>query len=180
MKILYIIDAQNDFCAEGGSLSNKECIKNASNIVKLLKNERFDKIVCTLDTHHENYLDTLEGKKLPIVHCIEHSKGWQIRPDILEELDNLRMGSTSVIGQSKQTFGLSNLVYEQNHHYDRNDEIYICGFCTDICVISNALLLKSVNFETPITVIESCCAGVTPEKHNAAIEVMKSCQINIK
>lgn len=180
MKALYIIDAQNDFCAEGGSLSNKECIENAGNIVELLKNEKFDKIVCTLDTHRDNYLDTLEGKNLPVVHCIEHSNGWHIRQDILEELDRLRETSTSVIGISKQTFGLSRIVYEENHHYDRNDEVYICGFCTDICVISNALLLKSVNLETPITVIEKCCAGVTPEKHNAAIEVMKSCQINIK
>lgn len=179
MKVLYIIDAQNDFCSENGSLKNDECIKSGNNIVNLLKNEKFDKIYYTLDTHFDNYLDTQEGKNLPVRHCIYNTEGWLLRKDIMDEISKAVKSGTTVDQVVKETFGSFMLVEEPEHRYKSDDEIYICGFCTDICVISNALLLKSVNLETPIYFIENCSAGVTPEKHKSAVEVMKSCQINI-
>ena len=179
MKVLYIIDAQNDFCSENGALANKECVENAGNIVALLKKEKFDRIYYTLDTHFDNYLETQEGRNLPVRHCIYETEGWHLRKDIGDELSNLAKTGVKVDSIVKETFGSSIVANEPEHRYDAGDEIYICGFCTDICVVSNALLLKSVNLETPIYFIGNCSAGVTPEKHESAVDVMESCQINI-
>lgn len=178
MKDLYLIDCQNDFCSEGGSLANKECIERANNIVELLKNEKFDHIFYTLDTHTENYLETREGRNLPVKHCVENTWGHKLRKDIEDEINRINKTETTVIECRKKTFGFKD--FSAYAPYGKNDEIYFCGFCSDICVISNALIVKASCPEAEITFIENCSAGVTPEKHAAAIEVMKSCQINIK
>ena len=147
----------------------------------------------TKDTHFANYLETQEGKKLPVAHCIEGTPGWSINKQISSYVDygSKFLGySTHDIRKSrvlKHTFGsteladiIRELVYEKYKHPDIEiDEVILMGVCTDICVVSNALLLKAYCPETLITVDASCCAGVTPETHAAALTTMKSCQINV-
>lgn len=166
-KLLIIIDMQNDFI--DGSLANVEAQKIVPGIVNLLHNWNGDVIV-TRDTHQEEYLDTQEGKYLPIKHCIENTEGWAINSDILHALPVTR---TEVL--DKPTFGSLALITDAPIY----DEIYLCGTCTDICVISNALILKAAVQETPIKVFGNLCAGSTIEKHKEALDVMKSCQIEV-
>lgn len=163
-KTLIVVDMQNDFIT--GSLGTKE----AQDIVQKVKDKineyqkRGDEIIFTRDTHQIDYLNTPEGKKLPVEHCIEGTKGWQIANGL--EVD----GATYI---DKPTFGWT-------HWSDRTfEEIEMVGLCTDICVVSNALILKATFPEVEITVDASCCAGVTPETHIAALETMKMCQINV-
>ena len=180
MKILIVVDAQNDFIS--GVLGTPEAEAAIPYITEKV-NEADDNtlIVYTRDTHYANYLDTPEGKKLPIEHCIEGTNGWQI---------DSRVYKDDCLILNKHTFGIRNWdnilddIYPVLDIYpitDSLEEIELCGFCTDICVISNALNLQSY-FHTagvPITVDAKACAGVTPEKHNAALDVMESCQINV-
>lgn len=163
-KTLIVVDMQNDFIT--GSLGTKE----AQDIVQKVKNKiaeyqkRGDEIIFTRDTHQTDYLNTPEGKKLPVEHCIEGTEGWQIA-------DGLEVDGAVYI--DKPTFGWM-------HWNDRTfEEIEMVGLCTDICVVSNALILKATFPEVEITVDASCCAGVTPATHNAALETMKMCQINV-
>lgn len=163
-KTLIVVDMQNDFIT--GSLGTKE----AQDIVQKVKNKiaeyqkRGDEIIFTRDTHQTDYLNTPEGKKLPVEHCIEGTVGWQIAEGL--EVDE-------VVYIDKPTFGWT-------HWNDRTfEEIEMVGLCTDICVVSNALILKATFPEVEITVDASCCAGVTPATHNAALETMKMCQINV-
>lgn len=164
MKTLIVIDMQNDFIY--GSLGTKE----AQMIVLDVKNKiqeyykNGDEIVFTRDTHYSNYLNTNEGKNLPVKHCIYGAHGWNIA-------DGLEVPNCRYI--NKETFGWINW---NNRHYE---EIEIVGVCTDICVVSNALILKAMFPEINITVDASCCAGTTPENHKAALQVMKCCQINV-
>ena len=124
-----------------------------------------DEIIFTRDTHYEDYLQTTEGKKLPLEHCIKGTKGWQIA-------DGLYVEGCKII--DKPNFGWPN--WREEHL----EEVEIIGLCTDICVVSNALILKAFTYDfAEITVDSSCCAGVTPEKHEAALDVMRSCQINV-
>ena len=123
-----------------------------------------DRIIYTRDTHGKNYLDTMEGKKLPVEHCIKNTDGWEIP-------DELMVPRSLVI--NKPSFG-----YTGWSEFSF-DEIELVGLCTDICVVSNALILKALFPESPITVDSSCCAGVTPETHRAALDTMKMCQINV-
>ena len=175
MKILIVVDAQNDFIS--GVLSTPEAEAAIPYIAeKVNAADENTLIIYTRDTHGANYLDTPEGKKLPIEHCIEGTNGWQIDSRVYKD--------DSCIVLNKHTFGISNLFNIINDIYtiaDKIEEIELCGFCTDICVISNALSLKSdLHIEgVPITVDAKACAGVTPEKHNAALDVMESCQINV-
>ena len=127
--------------------------------------DRGDRIIFTRDTHEENYLDTAEGKKLPVIHCIKGTDGWQIIPELEAE------GCEYI---DKPTFGWLNW-----GGFGEHDEIELVGVCTDICVVSNALILKAMYPEAVISVDAGCCAGVTPEKHEAALETMKSCQIDV-
>lgn len=163
-KTLIVVDMQNDFIT--GSLGTKE----AQDIVQKVKNKiaeyqkRGDEIIFTRDTHQTDYLNTPEGKKLPVEHCIEGTVGWQIAEGL--EVDE-------AVYIDKPTFGWT-------HWNDRTfEEIEMVGLCTDICVVSNALILKATFPEVEITVDASCCAGVTPATHNAALEIMKMCQINV-
>jgi nicotinamidase-related amidase len=176
MKFLIVIDMQNDFI--DGVLGTKE----AQAIVPLAceKIRNFEgKIIATMDTHDENYLNTQEGKLLPVPHCIENTTGFDINDDIDEaiyEKPHLKI--------YKHTFGVFDLPkWIKEIAYDSGEEIEaieLIGVCTDICVINNALILKAEFPEVPITVDATCCAGVTPELHKAALEVMKSCQIIVK
>lgn len=164
-KLLIVIDMQNDFVT--GSLGSKEAqaiVPKVQEKIKEYKN-RGDRVIFTRDTHGANYLDTAEGRKLPVKHCIKDTEGWQIVPELQAE-------SCEYI--NKPTFG-----WLYWNDFGETDEIELIGVCTDICVISNALILKAKYPEAVISVDASCCAGVTPEKHQAALETMKSCQIDV-
>lgn len=170
-KILVIVDVQNDFV--DGSLGTQEAVNVIPNLVEKIKNWDGD-IIVTKDTHAENYLETTEGKKLPVKHCIEGTDGHCINKDVFSELLYTGINFSTL---TKRTFG-STALPEIIRGIDV-ESIEVVGLCTDICVISNALILKAHYPEIPIIVDASCCAGVTPEKHKAALEVMKSCQIDV-
>lgn len=172
-KILVVVDMQNDFI--DGSLGTEE----ARNIVEPVceKIKKFDGVIfLTLDTHSDDYLETLEGKYLPVEHCIRNTEGWLLNSSVRETIKSKLYGHVE-----KNTFADKGLVEVISHwiRKRRNTSIEIVGLCSDICVISNALMLRSAFPDTEITVDASCCAGVTPEKHKAAMEIMKSCQINV-
>ena len=167
MKILIVVDMQVDFIT--GSLGSESAKAIVPNVVNKIKN--FDgKVLFTRDTHGANYLNTQEGRKLPVEHCIKNTEGWQI-------CDELKPYVTKVI--DKETFGSVDLPQSIKKLGEEIDEIEICGLCTDICVISNAMILKAAFPEVKISVDSSCCAGVTPESHNTALEAMKAVQIEI-
>ena len=165
-KILIVVDMQNDFVS--GSLGTAE----ARDIVTKLraKLDSFDgDVIFTRDTHNEEYLKTSEGKHLPVEHCIKGSWGWEI-------IDELKPYVKKVI--DKPTFGSTELVeYLKTKNYDSFE---LCGLCTDICVASNALLIKANFYEAEVSVDSTCCAGVTVNSHNSALETMKMCQIEVK
>ena len=171
-KVLIVVDMQNDFV--DGALGTKEAVEIVDKVVK--KIEDFDgRIFVTLDTHGPNYLETAEGKKLPVPHCILDSDGWMLNERVLYALSEKNYKSIE-----KWTFGSTQLVKEIARILDIRDiEVELVGLCTDICVVSNALLLKAHFPELHISVDADCCAGVTPETHKAALETMKMCQIDI-
>lgn len=164
MKTLIVVDMQNDFV--DGTLGTKEAQVIVPNVKKKIEayNARGDEIIFTRDTHEANYLDTNEGKHLPVEHCVYGTHGWEI-------VDGLEVANCTYV--NKPTFGW---VHWHTHNFE---EVEIIGLCTDICVVSNALILKAMFPEINITVDASCCAGVTPESHNAALTTMKMCQINV-
>lgn len=180
-KVLVVIDCQNDFI--DGSLANEEAQKKVPNIVKKINEFDGSCIFVTQDTHGENYLKTTEGEHLPVEHCIRGTKGWEINEDVKKALDEAEKRNISVYYIEKPTFGsyeLTNRIYLELEKYG-SCEVEFVGFCTDICVVSNALLLKAALFETgKIKVDASCCAGVTPESHNAALLTMKMCHIEVE
>ena len=165
-KALIIIDMQNDFVY--GILGTKEAQSIVDKIDKYATQFNGD-IYYTRDTHYDNYLTTREGKKLPVPHCIKGSRGWQI-------VDDLQYLSKNIF--DKTTFGSVDLATTLSR-FDY-DEIEFCGVCTGICVISNAVLVESMNSKTEITILENLCACVTPESHRNAIETMRTLQMNIK
>lgn len=167
-KLLVVVDMQNDFVTGVlGSGDAEAVVPVAVNRVKEAADAGED-MVFTRDTHHDDYMDTREGRYLPVPHCIEDTHGWEI-------IDELKMYATSII--NKPTFGSTDLVeFVAAGDYD---EIEIIGLCTDICVVSNALLLKA-NFPEKIYKVDaSCCAGTTKESHEAALLTMKMCHIEI-
>ena len=169
-NILLVIDMQNDFI--DGALGTPEAVAIVPKVREKIRN--FDgTVLFTRDTHGENYMETQEGKNLPVPHCIRGTEGWQIRP----ELEELRV--TEPI--DKGTFGSDELgkILRDLNDGDPIGTITVIGLCTDICVISNALLAKAFLPEVPIEVDASCCAGVTPESHENALKAMASCQIRI-
>lgn len=168
-KALVVVDAQNDFTFD--ALKNKEAIAALPVIREILnftreKRKDFMRIF-TRDTHDENYLNTQEGQNLPIPHCIINTKGWQICDAVAPEADEI-IYNKGTFG----TFGFYPMLEDV-------DEIWICGFCTDICVSANFQILKALYPEVPIYVIEDACAGVTPELHEAALKIMGSCQAKV-
>ena len=171
MKTLIVVDMQNDFI--DGSLANPAAAAIVKPMAEYIKN--FDgQIIFTRDTHYPNYMETQEGRNLPVMHCQYGSEGWEIQDDLFEAVRG-RDIEWSVV--DKNSFGDT---YELEDEIDAYaDEIYLCGTCTDICVISVALNLKARFPEIKMYCIADLCAGLTPEKHAAALEVMKSCQIEV-
>ena len=178
-KVLAVIDVQNDFIT--GSLRNEEAIKKVPNIVKKINEFDGDVIFYTMDTHAENYMETNEGKKLPVVHCVKGTEGWEIETSVKAALEEAKLRNIKVVCVEKPTFGSYDLVEEIKRISLWADlDIEFVGFCTDICVVSNALLVKAAFYEkAKISVIEDCCAGVTPETHFAACKTMQMCQIDV-
>ena len=170
MKILVVVDMQNDFI--DGALGTKEAVQIVEKVRERIEQAVNDgvQIVYTRDTHTEEYLSTQEGKKLPVVHCVKGTKGWEIS-------DRVYKDGYPVI--DKSSFGSLELA-EWVQNRGNIDEIELIGLCTDICVISNAMILKAKLPEAAISVNASCCAGVTPQSHANALEAMKMCQIDIK
>lgn len=178
-NILIVVDMQNDFI--DGSLGTKEAQEIVPKVVEKIRN--FDEdgdLYVTKDTHDEDYLDTQEGIKLPVKHCIFLEDGWYINKDILKVIEERGFDSVRRYF-NKPTFGSFRLAdhFRREYKYASNLEITLVGLCTDICVISNAMLIKSVLPEARIIVDASCCAGVTPESHKNALEAMKMCQIEV-
>lgn len=170
-KILVVVDMQKDFV--DGALGSSEAVAIVDNVVKKI-NEFDGEIIVTYDTHQDNYMETREGKYLPVPHCIENTDGWKLFYKV----------ESALIGRDhtriyKPTFGSTTLVNFLDDVDEKNTEVTIIGLCTDICVVSNAMLLKAFYPDMDITVDASCCAGVTPESHIAALTTMKMCQINV-
>ena len=167
--LLVVVDMQIDFIS--GALGTKEAETIVPAVIQRIQEFPGD-VVYTRDTHGTDYLSTQEGKHLPVVHCISGTAGWEIHPDVLQA----GYGKTVQI-IDKPTFGSQALCrFAETENYDA---IELIGLCTDICVISNALLVKAALPEVPIIVDAACCAGVTPESHENALNAMKMCQIDI-
>lgn len=169
-RLLVVVDMQNDFI--DGSLGTPEAQAIVPNMVKKIKNWDGD-VVFTKDTHDKYYLLTEEGKNLPIEHCIRGTRG----ADINEDIQRL-IPEEELYCYNKTTFGAP-LLAENIADDDYYDYVELVGLCTDICVVSNALLIKAFAPEIEIAVDASCCAGTTPAKHEAALDIMESCQIKI-
>lgn len=172
-KFLIVVDMQKDFV--DGALGTAEAVAIVPKVAEKIRT--FDgEVFATFDTHYDNYMQIAEGKHLPVPHCIKGTEGWQLDKNVARALED--RAYTAV---EKNTFGsvdLPNLIAEAA----QGDEftLELIGLCTDICVVSNALLLKARFPEAPIAVDAACCAGVTPEAHEAALATMQSCQINIE
>lgn len=164
-KTLIVVDMQKDFI--DGALGTKEAVAIVENVRKKIVQYQTngDEIIFTRDTHQSDYLNTNEGKYLPVEHCIEGTEGWQI-------WEGLEVSGAIYI--NKPTFGYLNW---QDYELEC---VELVGLCTDICVVSNALIIKAQYPEIPVSVDASCCAGVTPESHEAALVTMKMCQVEVK
>jgi len=172
-KILVVVDMQNDFV--DGSLGSGEAAAIVPNVAKKIREFSGDEIFVTFDTHHENYLETLEGKKLPVVHCIEGSYGHELNAEIKSALEgkNYQEVYKAGFGSFSMTRGLKDRFPGEEMEFE------LVGLCTDVCVVSNALIIRAGYPNSVITVDASCCAGITPETHAAALETMKCCQIDV-
>jgi len=171
-KILIVVDMQKDFV--DGALGTPEAEGIVDNVVKKIEGFSGD-IIVTYDTHSEDYMETQEGRNLPVPHCIRGTAGWKLDSAVQAALDKKEY---TVI--EKSTFGSLQLPEYIKSNYNPDDiEIELVGLCTDICVVSNALLLKANFLETPVSVDAECCAGVTPESHSAALVTMKMCQVRV-
>ena len=168
MKYLIVVDMQNDF--KVGTLGRPHAAAIIPNVVEKVK-AFSGKVIFTRDTHGTDYLQTQEGKKLPVVHCIKDSNGWQICDELIPYVE------TTV---DKVTFGSVQLPHLLRSLGEPIEEIELCGLCTDICVISNAMILKAAFPEVAIRVDASCCAGVTMESHNTALNAMEAVQIEVR
>ena len=181
MKVLVVIDMQNDFIS--GSLGTKEAQAIVGNVVKRIESSVGELILFTQDTHGDDYLSTPEGQKLPVPHCIEGSDGWQIEPAILDAWRNnkntLMANELSENAFKKPVFGSVDLVEFLKVRASDIDEIELLGVCTDICVVSNALMIKNALPTVKISVNAKCCAGATPESHEAALLIMGMCQVDV-
>lgn len=170
-KILVVVDMQNDFI--DGALGTKEAVSIISTVEEKIK--KFEgRVIFTRDTHEENYMDTQEGRNLPIPHCIRGTKGWEITARLMalckeEPIDKVTFGSVD----------LGNILKEADSK-EKIESITFIGLCTDICVISNVMIVKAFLPEVKIKVDASCCAGVTLESHRNALEAMRMCQVEIE
>lgn len=167
MKYLIVVDMQVDFIT--GSLGSKMAEEIVQKVAEKVKSFE-GKVIFTRDTHYADYMQTQEGMKLPVEHCIKDTDGWQI-------CDELKRYAETVV--DKETFGSIDLPEILKEYNDKIEEIELCGLCTDICVISNAMILKTAFPETKIIVDSKCCAGVSVVSHNTALDAMKAVQIEI-
>ena len=170
-KILVVVDMQNDFI--DGSLGTPEAVAIVENVKDKIRSYDKSDIFVTMDTHAPNYLETQEGKNLPVEHCIKGTDGWKVRPDIDELLQGAAVYEKPTFGSVKLAEDISRIAANEEI------EIELIGLCTDICVVSNALLLKANMPEVKVSVDPACCAGVTPESHEAALKTMQMCQVNV-
>ncbi len=171
-KLLLVIDMQKDFI--DGSLGTKEAVEIVDCVLAKIAQYPKENMIATRDTHEENYLETQEGTHLPVMHCVRGTEGWELDKRIAQALEGVRI-------IDKPTFGsieLADLLY--NESKKEALEVELVGLCTDICVVSNAILLKAKLPEMKITVDSACCAGVTPETHRAALTTLAMCQITVK
>lgn len=177
-KILIIIDMQKDFI--DGALGNAECQAIVQKVVDKINAFDGNELIYTMDTHQKNYMKTQEGHNLPVPHCIEFSKGWNLVDEVNEAIKTAEK-RCAVTEIRKPTFGAVNLVNHLMFEYEAEEEFEIefVGVCTGICVISNAMLVKAFFTEAKVSVDASCCACVTPESHKTALEAMKMCQITV-
>lgn len=179
-KYFIIVDMQNDFI--DGTLGTKEAQAIVENVAKKIKEMAAAGyyIICTRDTHADyDYLDTMEGKNLPVKHCIKETTGWELHPFIREALLEVVKRENEYLHMvDKTTFGVPRWEKILGEEWDV-DEIVLCGLCTDICVVTNALLLKTAYPEVKISVLSDLCAGVTPESHEQALATMRMCQVNV-
>ena len=174
-RLLIVVDMQKDFV--DGALGSPEAVAIVDNVVEKIKTFDGD-ILVTFDTHPEHYMDTNEGKHLPVPHCIKDSDGWQLDSKVKAALEERGCGYIAI---EKPTFGSVELPNFIKESYGEDDlYIELVGLCTDICVVSNALLLKAHFLDAAIAVDASCCAGVTPDSHKAALTTMRMCQIDVK
>lgn len=179
MKCLVVVDMQNDFI--DGSLGTSEAQAIVDKAAR--KISEFDGMIAvTHDTHSASYIQSQEGRSLPVEHCIEGTDGWKLSPAVYDAIDKKRRAGASVEVFLKPTFGSVRLGewMAARDCGDPVEEIVLIGLCTDICVISNALLLKAFLPEVKITVDAACCAGVTPDSHENALRAMRMCQVNIE
>lgn len=184
-KILVVVDMQNDFI--DGALGTPEAQAIVPKVIEKIKNypdKEETLLLYTKDTHYKNYMDTLEGEKLPVPHCIENTEGWCISKRISSTGDNegfLGFSSNKIINSRiyKNTFGSEDLYELLKTYKDTIEQVEFVGVCTDICVLSNAIMARMALPNTKIIVDASCCAGVTPETHKAALMSMKQCQIDV-
>ena len=189
-KVLVIVDMQNDFV--DGALGTPEAQAIVPKVADYIRThaDKDTVLVFTKDTHEVNYMDTLEGKNLPVAHCIKDTHGWEIHPAIQEALYDVRgkydscdtyfpyMADHIICKPSFGSLDFVNLLYALNDDYGV-DEVTLMGLCTGICVLSNAMLAKATLPEVPVRVVEECCACVTPDSHKTAIDAMRLCQIEI-
>lgn len=170
-KILVVVDMQNDFI--DGALGTREAEAILENVAAKIKEYPQDCIYATRDTHDSDYLKTSEGKYLPVEHCIKGTYGWEIRREIAEAMPEAVIIDKPAFGSEELTARL------REERKQQEIEVELIGLCTDICVVTNALLIKTALPETVVKVDASCCAGVTPESHNAALLTMKMCQVEV-
>ena len=175
-KILIVVDMQKDFI--DGSLGTKEAEAIVQNVKEKILSYPKEDVYATLDTHREDYLSTQEGKNLPVSHCIKGTEGWQLD----SALQGLILADHFFEKPSFGSLELANAIkalYQESKTKEQDFSIELVGLCTDICVVSNALLLKAFLPEVPLSVDSRCCAGVTKEKHEAALETLRSCQVEV-
>lgn len=179
--LLIVVDMQRDFVS--GALGSPEACAITPAVAARIRRakEEGTQVIFTLDTHEPDYMETREGRFLPVPHCIRDTQGWALEPDIAREC------TPGMMSFEKPTFGSTDLckyvhllAEKKNAPEGRGMTIELCGVCTDICVVSNALLIKAALPEADLVVDSSLCAGVTPQKHEAALETMRSCQIEVK
>ena len=174
MKILVVVDEQVDFTS--GVLGNEECLASVDKVCDLINSGNYDLIIATKDTHEKNYLDTQEGKNLPVVHCVKGTEGHELHPNVKSALKG-----KNFVEIEKETFGSVDLgrmikdIYLDVHKV----EIDFCGVCTGICVINNVSIVKAFAPEVVVNVVADACACITPESHKIALDAMKTYQVNI-
>ena len=172
-KVLVVVDMQNDFV--DGALGTKEAVAIVPNVVKKIREFDGDEIFVTYDTHYDNYMNTLEGQKLPVPHCIDGSYGHELNAEVKAALEGKQY--QDVIKAGFGSFSISRGL--KDRYPGEEIEVEMVGLCTDVCVVSNALIMRAGYPNAKITVDASCCAGVTPETHAAALTTMKCCQIDV-